>query len=552
MMTSMYSSLTAIIAAISMIFSSAPAKNANADLYERAQVYYNSADFTMSLTGESEIEEGSLDILDEMISSEQTQYNSSSPISIKSILTSLFDSGAVLNSAYNISSDGKSGSLSFSLDTDIALALSEQLSFTVDIGYSMWADYDFTSLENFKCEIIVLAPDDTRYVLYDLALLLDEEEKLSLLDGSLAGETMLQLPSYGENYAATLDALRKNSTVTADAKNHGQIVMTNEDMKNYIIEVLDISMRSAAEALPSSPVGIQSIEETIELSMMQPIKDFISGLDLFDEDEALVCDYYFDDNKNLIGSAQTLNFSFNLKEIWVKFSEFEDMMYTPDYPTDDTEEADAPVTDFEIDGEYDDPWHRLPEGRDDFVFSLKADLKYNKYGEAVDIKKPELTAKNTRNMYEERVSEEIFDSPYDTIYSYDTTVWVYEYGNAYWRDEITVPLRAFTEELCLGDEEIIFDSGNITINSNGSTELFDTIEMSVGSNVVVKDGKTFTLSAPVYVMGGSTRLTEEFFSLLWDGEIEDITVYTINRDETGYYYETCYQVFIPDPNAMPF
>ena len=145
------------------------------------------------------------------------------------------------------------------------------------------------------------------------------------------------------------------------------------------------------------------------------------------------------------------------------------------------------------------------------------------------------------------MASNIHDYYYDYVPMHER-IYASEYGNAFFRPQITIPLRSAFDDLCCYDADITYDNGNITVLSNGTSNLFDEIKLTVGSCEVLVDQKPYTLSQPITLLDGNARLPEDFFKTIWDGEVESISVETINKIEDTYYYETTYMILIPNPN----
>ena len=529
MFSSLASSLASYVLTLSMLFSSSSAPSGSSDLYDRISQNYTNADVAVTFSIDSQIDQTSLEILDEMFYSDS--YFSDSGMSIKSLINGLADSSIKFSMKYNTGE--KTGSLYISSDIAALLAFSNNLDITANIRSSYWIDYNFTSIENFKCEIISYTPANTKYVLMDLSKMLDEREKKELLDTSSNGT--IQILSIQEQ---SKNLLKENSSVTIDEKNHAKIVLSEDQLENYIIGLLKIFSNEMINEEGSMHTGIQPIEDTLDLSFIKPIEEFFEKSSFF-ADEAIVCDYYFDDNKNITSAVSSVNFSFNLKNVWLAAENLSFAEETKDTP--------KPDMDFDIDGDEGDPWHKLPDDTDDFVFSLKANIVYNEYNKYIDTQKPVLTDKNSVNKYEQYIAQNIHDYYNDYVPKYKK-IYVSEYGNAFFRPQTTIPLRSAFDDLCYYDADITYDSGNITILSNGSSDLFDEINLTVGSCEAVVDQKTYTLSQPITLLDGNARLPEDFFKTIWNGELESIRVETINKIEDTYYYETTYTIRIPNPN----
>ena len=526
------SGLTSLLLAFSMIFSS------SSDI-GKTYLGKTSADVLLTVSASEDILDSSLEIIDKLYNSES--YYPTCP-SVKSVIFGLCKSSYTLNVKYNHNPNTQCGNMYAEDNSQINLSLNPNFAINTNIVNNFWVEYDFSSSQNFKCLIYAKTPEDTRYVVCDLSRLIDENKKADFLNSDIQG-----LKNLGGHTDYVAGLIKQNSTKSSLSPSHTQITLTSENAENLIMAALYAAEDEILKDLPADENAIQSPDETFRLTVTEPVKEFFKKSDLF-ADDAAVIDIYFDDNKNISSINAKINFSFNLKNFLAASDELEYGNFNPLHSGNENATADF---EFEHDKDavtLDD----LPDNTDDFKLSLNLNLKYNLSNTPVKLNPlPELDRYNTYNVYEESVKDDIkyndYDKNSDLVPSYLYPIYE-ENLNVCAYDEASVPLRALISTMCDGRETITYnaDNGEILIESNDSSPLFKTLRLTLGSCDIVLDDKTYTIKNPVYEKNGSTRLTNEILSVLWDGEIYSYAVDAFNSSGE-YKYRTEYRVVLPNP-----
>lgn len=407
---------------------------------------------------------GFLDQLDDV--QDLSPFN---PVNVKKFVESLFNTTESGTIKCNISEDYKKISLSCENTGIFPLEINSNLKSTVEAKTGVWLDMDFSDNNAPLYKIIEKTPMSEKYYSIDLS-------------ESLKGEGISFDKLLSDSMKIAQESFGKNASITYDSEQY-RIEMTDEGFKNYIIDVF----KSAVE---NNFYGGQD-----ELFM----SDFNEG---FESMQSFLKEHRILGNPGLVmegaikdgqikNTNSTINIDMNLYDLLGDFA--------PGFITHDNS---------------------------DLKFTVKLNQDYIKTGEVIKIEKPFLTEDNSIDLMEFFKNSGYSGDGYEYEYEYYEPEYFYCYGDftgkSIYNNKTCIPLRSVMYSFYIDDAAISCENQVISVAGNAGAP-FQTLKLTIGSNIAEKNGNIIMLEEPVNVHDGVTMLTPGMIKQLFNADLSYIS-----------------------------
>lgn len=432
-------------------------------------------------------------------------------IDLQKLVESAMNSTGEYNYKTLLDIDSKKMQFEMTGESKMPLTLNRNLDVAVNAKQGMWLNLDYSSSEKPVYELTMQNPVFDKYIHmdmvndYPLASPLDSMSVIGGADGPAAIyvtdspeqteaaynpvdmiNAMLNKEAYAALQKSTVDSMKSNSKAVKSG-NKVTVTFTDKGIKQYLADAIKSSYKSMGVDYKSS---IENYDE-VKASLKK-----LSDVPMFDENNAMICEYTLDSNGYIKSVKTTTN---------IKTNVFDLIMATADSETTLELNHDKSVIDL----------------------TLYTETEYTKVNKGVNITFPELTDENTFDPFKQGDMTEIEDGAFD--YSKCSC----EYYDMYLGEsKINGNKVEFKLINAFEGANVDFNNGKITITKSENAEedysdlnwynsFFDkTIIINVGSDTVFIDDKAKTVSDIPYIIGDRTYITNRF--------IEEITGLKLN------------------------
>ena len=389
-----------------------------------------------------------------------------SPVDIKAMVESLFDSKITYTAKQKTSNSGEKSSVEMHMKTNSPIRLNNNLELAVNTNYSIWADLDISDAEKPLMNYIMSMPTNKRYVtmnLNDFYSYMDENQLSEYNDAMgmiseiySSDEFLLQMQD------KLVESISDNAKVTGTV-GYVKIEFSDLGLKKYVADAFEVAMDLYDEEMK---------EELMEQSeeFVETLKDVAKNVPFFAEN-ALVLEYKLDSKDRIISEKAELNVDLDLYKLIT-------------YLGQDTDD--------------------LVDGNSNISFSMLSNttFKYN----TVTINKPEITKDNSVSIME---LMPVYETPDYQEYEPEEYFFPYLYvdtdENFYGSNgEKYIPLRALLEAF---NYEVTYDNGVIKATSDSKYAEYDNIEFNIKENVVNTNTVNYTISAAPIIVNDKSYIT---------------------------------------------
>lgn len=216
-----------------------------------------------------------------------------------------------------VSEDLRVGKMYMSLNSNMPVYISEDLKFGADVTGHMWIDYDFTSAENAKMNIIFKNPLNGKFYYLDYF----EPALYGVMDVTMIKQIMVDsfaevdIDGAEEVTEVMKNVYAENATVTTDAEGYTKLSFTNnafiDTVYGLIVGVLNTEYMANALAAD----GIYLSEEEYNNADVAMMVTFIKGLGIFSDTDAYTYRVKTDNNGYVTECEERIHVDFNIYEV---------------------------------------------------------------------------------------------------------------------------------------------------------------------------------------------------------------------------------------------
>lgn len=443
-------------------------------------------------------------------------FNEDAGFDVKSFIEELAKAKYVASVQAELADDVKSGKIAMSINADVPVKLSEDLKLGADITLYMWMEYDFTSTENAKFDIVVKNPLTGEYIVIDYFEIMD-------MNGVSMSEEMFEVMENTDTKSIYEDIMNMTKALYekhAELKKNGSeytITFTN----NGIIDLIFDYMAGFSQAGIDTEIDFGEIE-------METVKAMAKGLGVFGENDAFVMKVKTDRLGKIAEATESVHFDFNICEV-----------------------ADALGY-----GEYINVMFAKEMGDIDITLNSKA--TYEKINEKNIVNMPVITEENSVSLMELMGYSDI-EPDYEYDYQFEE-FWVgakgmLDNGNIYVDLTDFLDGAYFDSDNLEGVVEVNGDDVTLTLKS----DIFDMVEIkgSLNDKGYTLSGYELGNSVP-FIMKNEYNIYEEVYedrlyididvlTCVLDAKVESLTVYFMDMYGNEL-EEPEYQLYIVRPN----
>ncbi len=355
-----------------------------------------------------------------------------------------------------------------------------------------WIDFDITNAESPKYRAIVKTPESEKYQVIDYMKLPGGEAMVAQIAKMMEEMTPEKIVEWNEKLNTYLPEIEK------EYKDNAEIITLNDaqvkeligsvltGMKEVMLPMVNAMVGTSDITVPGvvavSPIDLQEQMEQSITAVLTALKD----VKLFADDGIVVTTTLDKDTKQLQSMDCVVKIDTNLNELVSKVGKAVGM-------------TDADVTDVLKD---------LPVDKANFKGQLSMSMAFsNLNDETLKVEFPVLTDENSENLTELMM----LDVNAVNVYYNGKKVDFKDVQPVIENDRTLVPIRHFCNALGIGDDDIQYDEGVVTIQ-NGDTKM--TLKIDAQDVVIEQDGeiKNVTLDVPATEREGRTLVPLRFIS----------------------------------------
>lgn len=364
---------------------------------------------------------------------------------------------------------------------DMAITTVPEIADETPYHATAYLDFDVSDETAPKYQVIMKAADSEKYQVMDYMQLPGAEEMMAMIANLTAQENV---SAWNEVLKASLPELKKEYKANTET-----VTLNDAQTKKAIVGIVQVMREmfaatgedGALEALP------QDAQSEIQMAA-EAIATALKDVKLFAEDGVVVTTTLDAVTKQLQSIDCMVKIDTNL-----------------------TEAATELLKGFGVDMNVSEI---LPKEKADFKAQISFNMAYSDWNnETLKVEFPMLTAENTEYLTDDAVDENAVNIYYDgKKIDFKDVQPVIE------NDRTLVPIRHFCNGLGIGDENIQYDDGVVTIQ-NGDTKL--TLKIDAQDVVIEKNGETKTvmLDVPATERKGRTLVPLRFISENFDCDV---------------------------------
>lgn len=220
------------------------------------------------------------------------------------------------------SDDALKAKIAMAVNADVPVCLSEDLKFGADVTLYMWMEYDFTSVENAKYNIIIKNPLNGQYLTLDYFELMAETgvdmksalvETYKGIDVNAGTEELTTLVKNVYKKHAKLDVNGNEYTVT----------LTNDAMVDMVFDLI----LGYLETDYVKSLGADTSMLDTGYVDMATIQALVKGLGIFGENDACVMKAETNALGQVVETEESVHIDFNIVELAAALGAAEDELY---------------------------------------------------------------------------------------------------------------------------------------------------------------------------------------------------------------------------------
>ena len=221
-----------------------------------------------------------------------------------------------------MSDDALKAKIAMALNADVPVNLSEDLKFGADVILYMWMEYDFTSVENAKYNIIIKNPLNGQYLTLDYFELMAETgvdmkstlvETFKGIDMNAGTEELNTLVKNIYKKHATLDV--KGNEYTLTLTNDAMVDMVFDLMLGYFETDYVKSLGADAAMLDTGDVDLATVQTLVK------------DLGIFGENDACIMKAKTNALGQVVETEESVHIDFNIVELAAALGAAEDELY---------------------------------------------------------------------------------------------------------------------------------------------------------------------------------------------------------------------------------
>ncbi len=395
------------------------------------------------------------------------------------LVDSLFGSKFDYTVKTNVSEDYKKGEMYVKYAYHIPAQPDDKFKIQVDALLEMWANFDLSNPDDPKAKIIIDYPMTGKYIVFDLADLIDGETGKEELKVVMQYITKVIDPEYISSYNdKALEIIAKHaqvktrlSRIEISLDNNGFAGLMGDSFGLYAEMVQDM----VGEALPE-----EQLSEVAQIQQMLPA--ILGAVNILGEN-GIKMEYIFNHKGVIKAERASVNVNINLYDILTSMGVPEIMLGV------------------------------ITKDNSTLAFTTYADANYTAVNDEVEIEYPVLTEENTYNIADEFAGGFAQPEP-----DFPATEEV-EYND----------ISILTEEFFLADSTLYFPYESVASENNSSSandKLFEQIKPQLAdglTKLVLKDEngveKEISLQAPVVEKDGKLYVDISFVKSVFEQEL---------------------------------
>ena len=217
-----------------------------------------------------------------------------------------------------------SGKIAMAINADVPVNLSEELKFGADVTLNMWAEYDFTSIENAKYDIIVKNPLNGQYIVMDYFELMVQSTDVDMKGQLVEAFKGLDMNTGVEEITALMKSVYEKNAKLDVKGNEYTITFTNDGLIDYVFDaVIGYFDTNYAKNL-GMDASMLEIEGGIDLATIQAM---VKGLGIFGENDALVIKAKTNEKGQTVEVTESMHIDFNIVELMEAVGEDTAMLF---------------------------------------------------------------------------------------------------------------------------------------------------------------------------------------------------------------------------------
>ena len=336
-----------------------------------------------------------------------------------------------------MSDDALMAKIAMAVNADVPVKLSEDLKFGADVTLYMWVEYDFTSVENAKYNVIIKNPLNGKYLTLDYFEVMAESTGVDMKSTLVETYKSIDMNAGADEINALAKAVYEKHAKMDAVGNEYTVTLTN----NALVDMAFDLIVGYFETDYAKSLGVDSSMLDTGTVDMATIQALVKGLGIFGENDACVIKAKTNEFGQVVETEEALHIDFNIVELATALGAAPDELY--------------PLTD----------------ANSDIDVTFKSKLVYSKINEDNIVELPTLTEDNSDDLmdvlglsYTGGYTPEGYDgvSTYQPKYFWNNARGMMERSGMY------VDITGFIDSCCwdednLTGEAVLGEDGAVTI-----------------------------------------------------------------------------------------
>lgn len=302
--------IIAIICTVAMLFSFAT--TAFADEWDFLSAEYKSYDATVEF---SLVMNKPLECL--------TLVNETAGFDVKYLVEELTKAKYTAKIQAELGEGNLQAKMAMAINADVPVNLSEDLKFGADVTLHMWMEFDFTSVENAKYDIIIKNPLNGQYITLDYFELMNQIAGVDMKSEFVELFKNLDLEAGVKEITELLKSLYKKNAKLDIKDNEYTITFTDDGLMDMAFDTIE----GYLDTEYVKNLGLD--EEALDMGDvdMAEVKSIAKGLDIFGENDALVIKSKLNEKGQATEIEESVHIDFNIVELAAALGEDAELMY---------------------------------------------------------------------------------------------------------------------------------------------------------------------------------------------------------------------------------
>lgn len=237
--------------------------------------------------------------------------NEEAGFDVKSMVEELTKAKYTAKIQAETSPDGLKAKAAMTINSNVPLNLSEDLKFGADVTFCMWVDYDFTSEENARYEIILKNPLNGKYLVLDYFKAFPESYGVDMKSTMMETFKDLDMENGIKELTELAKAIYKKNAKLEKAGNEYTVTFTNDGMIDMAFDAMEGYFKTEY----AKSLGLDEAMPDMGDVDMATVKTLAKGMGIFGENDALVMKIKTDDKMNATEIESSIHLDFNIAEI---------------------------------------------------------------------------------------------------------------------------------------------------------------------------------------------------------------------------------------------